>query len=233
MIDNRKVLAVIAARGGSKGLPGKALADLGGKPVIAWSVEAALQSKLIDRTVVSSDDERIIAAAKAAGCDAPFVRPAAFATDDAPITNVVLHALDAVGDPYDYAVLLQASSPLRNAEDIDSCIRVCHGANAPAAVSVTLASKHPRWTFGLESSGRFQPIVSPDLWDDLRRRRQDFAEAYTPNGAVYVMRVDSFRQTRNFYVRETVGSPMPTERSIDIDTALDLALARALVQGIS
>jgi CMP-N-acetylneuraminic acid synthetase len=96
---------------------------------------------------------------------------------------------------------------------------------------VTPASKHPRWTFELEAGGRFRPIVSPELWDDLRRRRQDFPEAYAPNGAVYVMRVDRFRQTRNFYVRETVGSPMPAERSIDIDTALDLALARAMIQG--
>lgn len=233
MIDNCKVLAVIVARGGSKGLPGKALADLGGKPVVAWSVAASLGSKLIDRTIISSDDEKIIAAAEAAGCEAPFVRPTALATDEALVPDVVLHTLESISERYDYVVLLQASSPLRNADDIDGCIRVCHQTSAPGAVSVAVTSKHPRWMFTLEKDGRFKPFISNGLWKDLQRRRQCFPEAYAPNGAVYVAPVPSFIATRSFYFPLTVGWPMPAERSVDIDTPLDLAVARAMVAGVT
>lgn len=225
VIGNHKILAIIAARGGSKGLAGKNLAEVGGKPLVVWSIEAAHQSQLIDYTILSSDDDNIIAAARHAGCDVPFVRPAALATDNATLVDVALHALDAVNDAYDYVVLLQATSPLRRAEDIDGCIRACAAAKAPAAVSVTLAAKHPRWMFMLDAGHRLHPLGS---WDDLRRRRQDLPEAYAPNGAVYVAEVEWFRRTRSFYAPETIGFPMPAERSVDIDTALDLEVARAL-----
>jgi N-acylneuraminate cytidylyltransferase len=228
MIDDRKVLAVIAARGGSKGLPNKALADLGGRPVIAWSVAAALASKLIDRTVISSDSPAIIEAACAAGCEAPFMRPAELATDEALVTDVVLHALSSLDEKYHYVVLLQGSSPLRATEDIDGCIRACHLTAAPAAVSVAAAPKHPRWMFSLKRDGRFKPFISNELWNDLQRRRQTFPEAYLPNGAIYVAPVDSFLRTHSFYFPETIGFKMPVERSVDIDTELDLVVARTL-----
>ena len=170
MIGNKKVLAVIATRGGSKGMPGKNIALLGGKPLVAWSVQAAHNSKLIDRTILSSEYGDIIAAARAAGCDIPFVRPATRATEDSSTADVILHALDALKEHYDYAVLLQATSPLRIAADIDGYIRACDSVNAPSAVTLTASDKNPRWMFTLGPNSQLIPVGS---WDDLERRRQD------------------------------------------------------------
>ena len=149
------------------------------------------------------------------------------ASDEASIADVVAHAIESVAESYHYAVLLQATSPLRTAGDIDACIRACVTANAPSAVTLTVADKNPRWMFTMTDDGRLHPNGT---WEDLRRRRQDFSPAYVVNGAAYVVRVDWFLRTRSFFCPETVGVVMPKERSVDIDSAIDLALARALIQ---
>lgn len=226
MIDNQKILAVVAARGGSKGLPGKNIADLGGRPVVAWSVAAAHGSKLVDRTILSSEDPTIIAAARAANCDVPFVRPAALATDNASIADVVVHALESLNQHYDYVVLLQATCPLRAAEDIDGCISVCIKRNAMSAVTITAVEKHPHWMFTRGEDDRIVPFGS---WDDLRKRRQDLPETYVVNGAVYVAKASWFAKAKDFYSPDTVAWLMPRERSVDIDDTTGLALARALI----
>ena len=225
MIANRSVLAVITARGGSKGLPGKNVADLGGRPLVAWSVAAGKSSRYVDRLILSSDDPKIIRAARAAGGEAPFRRPARLATDTIAIYPVLFHALDALNESYDYIVLLQASSPLRTPEDIDGCIRLCHRAGAPV-VSVAPAAKSPQWMFALDSRHRLRRMSK------IRRaadRRQDLPPVYIPNGAVYVARTEWLRKHGSFVGPETRGYVMPPERSVDIDTRLDLLLARALV----
>src|SRR4051812_23428142 len=117
MIGTKRVLAIIVARGGSKGLPGKNVAPCGGRPMIDWTVLAARGSRYVDRTIVSTDDPAILSAAAAAGAEAPFVRPAHLATDDAPMHVVVEHAVTAIGAGYDVGVLLQVTSPLRVADD--------------------------------------------------------------------------------------------------------------------
>ena len=224
MIAGRTVLAVIAARGGSKGLPRKNVLPLGGRPMIAWSVAAAQGSKLIDRTVVSTDDTEIADAARAAGGDVPFLRPAIMATDTVSVYDALFHAVDTIGGSWDYIVLLQATSPLRSAADIDGCIRACAEGGAPAALTVTSAPKPPEWMVRLEPDGRMLPVLAPTE----RNRRQDFVPAYVPNGAVYVAETDWLRRTRNFMSPDTRAYVMPTERSIDIDTALDLVAASHL-----
>ena len=221
-----KILGVIVARGGSKGLPGKNIADLGGEPVIAWSIAAARASKLITRTIVSTDDPDIVQAAKAAGGDVPFVRPSALAMDDTPIADVLLHAIDALSERYDHAVLLQATSPLRTASDIDGCIEALKTANAPTAVTVTASDKPVGWMFSLRQNNQLEPLSS---WDELKKRRQEMPLSYLPNGAVYVVEIAKFRQNHAFYGPGSVGYPMPRERSVDIDTQFDLALARFLL----
>jgi len=226
VIANRSVLAVIAARGGSKGLPNKNVADLGGRPVVAWSVAAGKGSRYVDRLILSSDDPKIIRAARAAGGEAPFKRPARLATDTASIYPVLFHALDALKEPYDYIVLLQATSPLRTAEDIDACIRLCHRVGAPAVVSVCPAAKPPQWMFTLDARHRLRRISKVRRAAD---RRQDLPPVYIPNGAVYVARTGWLRRHASFVGPETRGYVMPPERSVDIDTHLDLLLARALV----
>lgn len=224
MINGGRVLAVVAARGGSKGLPGKNLLALAGRPVVAWSILAALASRFVDRTIISTDDPAIAEAAREAGGEVPFLRPADLATDDATIHDTLIHALDQVGAGFDYAVLLQAASPMRTAADIDRAIETCIDADAPACISVTPFDKI-YWSFHLETGGRLRPVLGPE-WQS--RRRQDLPPTYVPNGAVYVVRIDWYRQHRAFIHPDTVAYVMPSERSFDIDTALDMKMIAAV-----
>jgi N-acylneuraminate cytidylyltransferase len=226
MIDGRSVLAIITARGGSKGLPGKNIADVGGKPLIAWTIEAAHGSKFIDRTVLSSDDDAIIAVAQNFECEAPFVRPAELATDTSPSVDAVIHALDQISGAYDYLVLLQPTSPLRVAEDIDGTIEKCHTAGAPACVSGCEPAKSPYWMFHLGDDGTLRPVIESE---ELKSRRQDLPAVFAPNGAVFVARVPWYRQHLTFFGPDTVAYVMPPERSVDVDSALDLALVTTLL----
>src|SRR5271157_3678171 len=136
MIQNQSVLALIPARGGSKGVPRKNLREIAGKPLIAWAIEAGRQSRYIDRLILSSEDPEIMAQARSWGCEVPFVRPAELARDDTPGMEPVLHALTALPEEYDYVVVLQPTSPLRLAEDIDGCLETCLRQEAPACVTV-------------------------------------------------------------------------------------------------
>jgi len=226
MIDGRKVLAIVPARGGSKGLPGKNVAPCGGRPLIEWTVRAATEASLVDRTVVSTDDHAILAAARVAGAEAPFMRPAELATDVAPMSAVVEHALTTLADGSEVGVLLQATSPLRTSADIDGALRTFAASRAPSVVSVSEATKSPYWMFSLEPDRRMRPLF-PDL--STAEQRQSLPSAYALNGAIYVFDVRWFRQTRRFVTDETVAFVMPAERSIDVDTALDLALADLLL----
>lgn len=226
MTMGQRVLGVITARGGSKGLPGKNVADLGGKPLIAWSVEAALGARELDRVIVSSDDPEILAAARAAGGDTPFVRPAELATDDVEIEKVLFHALDQMPETYDWIVLLQATSPLRTADDIDAGVRKCRECGASALVAVCESPKSPHWMHELTEDD----VLTPAMPDVMRAsHRQQLPPVYVANGALYVARVPWLRETRTFYSDTTMAYVMPRERSVDIDTGLDLTLARAII----
>ncbi len=229
MIGSATVLTVIAARGGSKGVPRKNVLPLGGKPMIAWTVEAAVASETLDRVIVSSDDREIIDAAVAFGAEAPFVRPAALAADDTPGVAPVLHALDAVEGAWDFVVLLQPTSPFRTAEDIDAAVRLCAQSGAPSVVSVAPARTSPYWTYALNGDLTMRPMVASE---GLIGRRQELPPVYELNGAVYVARVAHLREAESFVGPETLAYVMPEERSFEIDTPLDLVVARAvLAQG--
>lgn len=223
-MGDKRVLGVICARGGSKGLPGKHLLPLAGRPVIAWSVAAAAAATCLKRCVVSTDDPAIAAAALAAGGDAPFLRPAALATDDASIVDTVLHALETVGGEFTHAALLQATSPLRTAEDIDGCVGRTLTASAPAGLTVR-RTKPAEWLLRMDAAGRISP-ASPS---SDPRRRQECPPAYIPNGAVYIIETAVLRRERTFAVAGAVGWEMPEERSVDIDGPLDLMLAAAIL----
>jgi N-acylneuraminate cytidylyltransferase len=136
MIEGQSVLAVIPARGGSKGVPRKNLRDVAGRPLIAWTIAAARGSSHIDRLVLSSDDEEIMETARRHGCDVPFRRPAELATDEADSMAVVMHAVETLAERYDYVVLLQPTSPLRASADIDGAIATCLRHMAPSCVTV-------------------------------------------------------------------------------------------------
>lgn len=224
MINGKTVLAIIPARGGSKGVPRKNIRNLAGKPLIAWTIEAARASRYIDRLALSSDDPEIIQVARSWGCEVPFVRPAELARDDTPGMDPVLHALKELPG-YDYVVLLQPTSPLRTEEDIDGCIARCEEKLAPACVSVTEPAHHPQWMFTLGNAEILQPIS-----EQRGVRRQDLPEVYALNGAVYVARVAWLFEAQNFLGEGTSGYVMPSSRSIDIDTEQDLAFAACLLQ---
>jgi N-acylneuraminate cytidylyltransferase len=226
MIDGQAVLGVIAARGGSKGLPRKNILPIGGKPLVAWSVLAASQSRLLDRTVVSTDDPEIADVARSCGGDVPFMRPPELATDEVPIVDVVLHAAGQLDGSYHYVVLLQATSPLRIAQDIDGAIDRCGHLRAPSCVSVARVTKGPWWMYSIDQNQRLRPLAGPT---DLRSRRQDFPPLFMPNGAVYVAELNWLRRVRHFYNEETVAYEMPIERSVDVDTIVDLKTAEALL----
>jgi CMP-N,N'-diacetyllegionaminic acid synthase len=217
MIDGLSVLAVITARGGSKGVPGKNVRPVYGRPLIAWTVRAATRAHTVDRVIVSTDDEGIAEASRAAGAEVPFARPAELATDTASSIDVILHALDAVPG-FDLVVLLQPTSPLRNAADIDAAVERCVSADAPACVSVSLVEEHPQWMYRLGNDSRLAPVLPAD---SRASRRQDLPAVYSLNGAVYVARVDWLRRERSFLSPATVGYVMPRERALDIDTESD------------
>lgn len=227
MVDGKRITAVICARGGSKGLPGKNVRALGGKPMIAWSVVAAMGSRYLDRTLVSTDDPAIAEAARQAGAEVPFLRPAELADDSANIVDAVLHAVDTSADACDYVVLLQATSPLRLAQDIDGCIALCLSRGAPAAATLCEAGKSPFWMFHLSADQTVDLVIPRDAVGFLR---QALPPAYAPNGAVYVAHRDWLREHRTFWrPGTTLGHLMPAERSVDVDSLMDFRLAELLI----
>lgn len=225
MIGDHRVLAVLAGRGGSKGLPRKNVLDLGGKPLVAWSVAAANASALLDRCIVSTDDKEIADAARAAGGDVPFMRPDNLATDTASIIDVMVDALDQLDESFDITVLLQATSPFRTGRDIDDCIARLVEARADSCVSFTEMVKPPSFAVHIGDDNRIQPMEG----SALLKRRQDEAKFYIPNGAVYAVWTDYLRRERRVYADDTAAITMPPERAIDVDTKLDMEIARGLL----
>ena len=224
MINGKSVLAIIPARGGSKGVPRKNIRLLAGKPLIAWTIEAARNSSYIDRLILSSEDAEIIRIAHEWGCEAPFVRPAELACDETPGMDPVMHAIDNLPG-YDFVVLLQPTSPLRETADIDACIARCAEGDIPACVSVSTPAQHPYWTYRIDDQGRLSP-----LFDDVPARRQDLPALYSLNGAVYVARTSDLSRSRDFLMPGAVAFLMPDVRALDIDTPDDLALAECLLE---
>jgi N-acylneuraminate cytidylyltransferase len=217
MIAGQRVLAVIPARGGSKGVPGKNIRNVAGKPLVAWTIEAARGAKTVDRVILSSDDRAIIEAAERFGCEAPFVRAAHLADDKTPTIEVVLDALERCPG-YEWVVLLQPTSPLRTALDIDRALERCVALEAPACVSVCLAQESPYWMYTLQGDSRLAPLMTAPP----ATRRQELPSVYSLNGAVYVARSEWLAREKRFVTRETVAYEMPVERSLDIDTESDL-----------
>jgi CMP-N,N'-diacetyllegionaminic acid synthase len=219
MIGSLKVLAIVPARGGSKRVPGKNVRVVGGKPLIAWTLDAARKSRYVDHLAVSSDDEGILELAARLGCDTSLRRPDALATDETPGTDPVLHAIGALPG-FDIAVLLQPTSPLRRPTDIDACIEKCATPGVNACVSVTPSRENPEWLYRLDTRGCMIPALS---------RTAGLAGAagslYVLNGAVYAARLPWLREHRTFLTPETAGYVMPDEYSLDIDTPQDLKLA--------
>jgi CMP-N-acetylneuraminic acid synthetase len=220
------VLAVIPARGGSKGLPRKNIRLLGGKPLIAYSIEAAQAATTIDDVLVSTEDDEIAEIAR--GCGAAVVtRPAALASDAAQNHDVLRHLLSE-GDltkRYRYVVLLQPTSPLRTAADIDACLVPLLNGTARSVMTVTEVEHHPGKTMTLRD-GFAEPFTREA---DVEARRQDLPPVFRQNGAVYALGIADFLREGRFYLRPCAASVMARQQSIDVDGEIDLQLAEALL----
>ena len=224
MYNNKRILGIIPARGGSKGVPGKNIKPLDGKPLIAWTIKAAKESKYLDRLILSSDSLAIIKVAKQYGCNVPFVRPSELSQDETPGISPVLHVIEQVPD-YEYIVLLQPTSPFRSAGDIDRCIEICLEQYGKACISVSEVKENPSWMYHIQEN----KILSPLLDAPLITRRQNLPKVYKINGAVYVAKAKWLQKSRSFMGVNTVAYVMPHERSLDIDTPFDFRIAEMLV----
>ena len=220
MYKGKKILGLIPARGGSKGVPRKNVLEVNGRPLIAWTIDEAKKSKYIDRLILSSEDAEIIETAKRCGCEAPFVRPAELSRDETPGIDPVLHAVGAV-EGFDYLVLLQPTSPLRIAGDIDGCIERCIDGGFDSCVSVKEVGDHPYLMFKLLGGAALEK-----LHKEKADRRQDLPEFYVLNGAVYVSRIGSILDAKDFITPNTAGYVMPEDRSLDIETPHDIELLK-------
>lgn len=224
MINGKSVLAIIPARGGSKGIPRKNVRDLYNKPLIAWTIEEAKKSKYIDRLIVSTDDYEIKKVSEKYDCEVPFMRPTELAQDDTPGIEPVIHAISQLPE-YDLIVLLQPTSPLRLVDDIDGVIEQSANNHFIPCVSIAEVEKTPYWMYRLDKNYTMIPV----LGDANYTRRQDVPKIYELNGAVYVALKETIITERSFITSNTVGYIMPKERSIDIDTELDFNIAELIL----
>ena len=228
------VLAVITARGGSVTLPRKNVLPFCGKPLIAYSIEAAAEARRrgapIQRILTSTDDAEIAAVSRYYGADVPFMRPAELARPETPslpvIQHAVAHAETERGERYDWILLLQPTSPLRTADDVTAALEIAERPGTTAVIGVTDANHaHPKKLRMIEDF-----VLKPYIGDTFEQtRRQDFGfEVYRTNGAIYLSRRDVLMEQASFYGACPRPYVMPAERSIDIDTRLDFEIAEFL-----
>jgi CMP-N,N'-diacetyllegionaminic acid synthase len=232
MIENKKVLAIIPARGGSKGLPGKNIMPMCGKPLIGWSISQAAESKYIDEILVTSDNQNIIDVARKFGAIAPFVRPKSLANDDASSVDVLLHAVDFLaekGDVYDYLVLLEPTSPLRSVSDIDGALELLFfNQLAESVVGVAKAEgTHPSFLFSMQDEF-LRPMLSSQ---PTGLRRQDLNGVYYYlEGSIYITTITALIRQRSFYHSKTMPWVVDRYKAIEIDEIADFIVAEALMK---
>ena len=224
------MLAIIPARGGSKGLPGKNLRLLTGKPLISHTIESALNSSDITRVIVSTDDYEIADVARKYGTEVPFMRPSDLATDDSLAIDTYKYTIDKLikdegVDIVDYMVLLP-TSPLRDASDISNAAKLFREKNADSVISVTKEDKPISWFKSLNSEGR---ILENNI---TLKNRQDEDDYYCPNGSIYIFRKELIDEGK-YYSEKTYAYVMPKYRSVDIDTQFDFDYAEFLLKNIS
>lgn len=220
-----KTFALIPARGGSKGIPRKNIKLIAGKPLIVWTIEAALRSHLLDAVVVSTDDPEIADVARSAGAQVPFMRPPELAQDQTPGLDPVMHALDQLPQ-FDSVLLLQPTSPLRTTGDIDACLGLAMQHDAPSVVSVSEPDTHPHWTYRLTDGITLKRMIDAAPV----ARRQDLPAVVALNGAMYFANANWLRCSGSLVGMETLAYVMARERSVDLDTPLDWKFAELLLK---
>jgi len=224
-MSRKKFLAIIPARGGSKRLPRKNVLDLEGKPLITWSIKAGLESEYIDKVVVSSDDEEILSISAKFGAEV-VKRPDTLASDTSTTFDAIKHTLDNV-EGYEYVVLLQPTSPLRSAKQIDEAIELLEAKNADAVVSVCEMEHSPLWSNTLDDSLSMDNFLSDEV---LNKRSQDLETYFRLNGAIYICKIEKLLEEKSFFLKENIFAyVMSRESSIDIDDWIDFKMAEVMI----
>jgi CMP-N,N'-diacetyllegionaminic acid synthase len=227
-----RVLGLIPARGGSKGVPGKNLRSLGGKPLLAWTAEAALAARSLDRVILSTDDSAIAMLGRSLHLDVPFLRPAELAKDETPTLDVVVHALrwlERAGDPYDAVALLQPTSPFRSPELIDRAVALLQEREATSVVTMRPVPHryHPHWVFLRQEDGGVRLTTGER---DPIPRRQMLPEALARDGRLYVTRSWVVLEQRSLYGDRCFPLCVPDEEDVNLDTLEDFAHAERLLE---
>jgi|WetSurMetagenome_2_1015567.scaffolds.fasta_scaffold26253_4 CMP-N,N'-diacetyllegionaminic acid synthase len=227
--EGRKILGVITARGGSKGLPRKNVLELNGKPLIAWTIDSAKRSKYLDKVVVSTEDKEIARISRKFNAEV-IDRPKELATDAATSIDVIKHAISFLDKSEKYkpeiVVILQPTSPLRDESEIDAAIKKLIETGADSVISVSEYETSPFLAYTLDSAGRMDLLIKSGYNSS---RRQDIPKAYKPNGAVYALRTDTLMKENRIVGNDTRALIMPKDRSVDIDDATDYKLAELLL----
>ena len=225
------MLAIIPARGGSKGILGKNIKLLCGKPLIVYTIEAAMAAKSIDRVILSTDDLEIAKIAGKYDVDIPFMRPAHLAQDDSLAIDNYMYTVDRLNaessNQYDDFIVLQPTSPFRTAADIDKAIELFHDKKADSVISVCEAFHPPVWAKRMAPSGVLKDYFDIDIGN---KNRQELEKAYMPNGAIFILKLSLLKNLYSYYSANTYGFIMSPERSIDIDTPLDFKFAEFLMR---
>lgn len=228
MFGKQKILALIPARGGSKGIKDKNIISLAGKPLIAYSIEAAKKSKYIDSIVVTTDSEKIAEVAKRYGARVPFLRPAELAADTSKTIDAVLHAiktLKSMGENYDTLVLLQPTQPLRTTDDIGKAIELYYESGENGLVSISSVDDSPLLIRSIDEDGKLINLLS----QNSTCRRQDMPNYYKVNGCIYINKIDEINENTSFNDNK-VPFIMDKEHSIDIDELSDLWMAECYLK---
>ena len=224
MINGKRVLAIIPARGGSKGLPRKNIRDLCGKPLVAWSIEKAKRSRHLDVVLVTTDSQEIADVARQYGAAVPFLRPGDLATDHASTYDVICHALahyrTGEGREFDYTVLLEPTSPLREDDDVDRMLQAldARADEFDAIVSLGRVGEHPSIMKRVHDDGRIEPFC-PELAQTTRR--QDNAPAYFPFGVAYIAKTRALLDENTFYTRRCMAFRIKRYQNYEIDDIYD------------
>lgn len=227
-------IGLITARGGSKGVPYKNIYPVAGKPLIAWTIEAANKSNL-NSAIISTDDEEIAAQCRKHGGNVPFIRPSELAQDNSSHSDVIRHALNWLkkeeGEYPDYIVLLQPTSPLRTSHDINEAIKIALENQADSVVSLSTCSTHPFWTKQISEQNKVVDFKQFNKNKDFAYlQRQVLPKAYNVNGAIYVIKSSYFLETNLYYSENTYAYIMPQERALDVDTYVDIHMAELLIK---
>jgi len=229
--EQPRVIAIVPARGGSKGLPGKNIKMLGGQPLLGWPIKAAKESAFVQRVILSTDDSVFAELGRQAGAETPFDRPPELASDTANSIDVVTHALDALNDEYDYVVLLEPTSPLTSSSILDSAIQslINNRQHADACVGVVQEiDAHPAFLFEQQKHALLQPFLSHEMGVGIRR--QDVTQVFRPEGSFYISDIQALKETQSFYHARTMGYEVPDWMAYEIDTPLDFVIVEAIAR---